>query len=484
MQEGFSCENTLIPYAPTYTAPGHTCIYTGSVPAIHGIVGNEWYDKNIGKRMYCTGDSTESTIGSTSTAGKMSPRNLWATTITDELRLSNNFKSKVIGIALKDRGSILPAGHTSNASYWYDPKEGLWITSSYYMSQLPEWLNKFNQRKWPDVYMGKDWNTLLPISKYDLSSADDKGYENSITGESGVTFPHKLSQITNDKYLAFEYTPFGNTYTLDLAKSAIENEKLGNNIFTDFLTISLSSTDYIGHSFGPNSVEIEDTYLRLDNDISTFLKFLDERLGKKNYLLFLTADHGVAHVPAFLREQKTPAGVYNDSTLAREIDELISAKFNVKNTVQLVLNYQVYLNIDKIEKEGKQPYEIKEAVIKYLKKKSYVVDAFETEKIAQQTLPHPIKDMLINGYNPKRSGDIGFILKPQYFSWPPKGSTHGAWNPYDAHIPLVWFGWNIKQGKTNREIYMTDIAPTVAAKLRIQMPSGSVGKVIEEVSGE
>ncbi|HEV8079732.1 MAG TPA: alkaline phosphatase PafA [Chitinophagaceae bacterium] len=481
LSQGFSCENTMIPYVPTYTAPGHTSIYTGSVPAIHGIAGNNWYEKNINKLVYCTDDSTVSGVGSNSIAGKMSPRNLFTTTIADELRLSNNFKSKVIGIALKDRGAILPAGHTANAAYWFDPKGGKWITSSYYMNALPEWLNKFNDKRLPDSYMSKDWNTLLPISKYDLSTNDDKDYERAIGSEKSVTFPHKLPQITTAKYDAFEYTPFANTYTFDFAKAAIENEKLGNNNITDFLALSISGTDYIGHSFGPNSVETQDAYLRLDNDIAEFLKYLDTKIGKNNYLLFLSADHGVAHVPSFLKEHNTPAEVYSSSALATGINELVEFKFNIKNVVQVVVNYQVYLNTIKIEKENKSSEEIKQAVIKYLKEKPFVIDAFETSKIAQTSVPEPIKSMLINGYNTKRSGDIEFLARPQYFDWTPKGTSHGSWNPYDAHIPLVWFGWNIKQGKTNRETYMTDIAPTIAAMLRIQMPNGSIGKVIEEV---
>ena len=323
LKEGFSCENTLIPYVPTYTAPGHTCIYTGSVPAIHGIIGNNWFDKNGDKTIYCTDDSTVSPVGSISLAGKMSPRKLLTTTITDELRLSNNFKSKVIGISLKDRASILPAGHSANAAYWFDTKTGDWITSSYYMNQLPGWMNKFNQRRLPDSYMSKDWTTLLPQSKYELSTVDNKGYERSIPGEKTTTFPHKLPGISNLKYDAFEYTPFGMTYTFDLAKSVIENENLGKNTVADFLSISISSTDYIGHAFGPNSVEIEDTYLRLDNDIAVFLKYLDDKLGKENYLLFLTADHGVAHIPAFLQEHNIPSGVFTDSSLAKEIDRLL-----------------------------------------------------------------------------------------------------------------------------------------------------------------
>lgn len=483
LSQGFSNENTFIPYVPTYTAVGHTCVYTGSVPAITGIVGNNWFDKTTGRSVYCTDDSTVTTVGSTTNAGLMSPANLWSTTITDELRLSNNLKSKVIGIALKDRGAILPAGHSANAAYWYDGKVGKWITSSYYMNNLPAWVDQFNTRDLPSVYMNKDWNTLLPLNRYDLSTADDKPYEKSIMGEQGVVFPHKLPSIdAASKYESFKTTPFANTFTFDFAKAAIDNEKLGAGTVTDFLALSISSTDYIGHAFGPNSVEIEDTYLRLDRDIADFLTYLDKKLGAGNYLFFLTADHGVAHIPGFLQEHKIPAGTFNDGNIAKEINEAIEKNFGIKKAVQTVMNYQVYLNTGLIESAGKDVEAIIRMVIKMLKQQPFIIAAFATEDIAVTALPQPQKEMIINGYNPKRSGDIQFTFKPGYFDGGSKGTTHGLWNPYDAHIPLLWFGWKVKPGKSNREVYMTDISPTIAAMLQIQMPSGSVGKVIEEVS--
>jgi predicted AlkP superfamily pyrophosphatase or phosphodiesterase len=479
LKEGFSAENTLIPYMPTYTAPGHTCIYTGSVPAVHGIVGNNWYDKAEGKFVYCTDDSTVNTVGSNSKMGKMSPVNLWATTITDELRLSNNFKSKVIGIALKDRGAILPAGHSANAAYWYDA--GKWITSTYYMNNLPGWVNTFNDKDVPGNYMGRDWNTLLPLSKYDLSSADDKPYETNIKGEKGVVFPHKLSAIeAKDKYDAFKTTPYANTFTFDFAKATIENEALGKNTVTDFLTVSISSTDYIGHSFGPNSIEIEDTYLRLDNDIADFLIYLDTKFGKGNYTVFLSADHGVAHIPAFLKEHNIPGGTFEDGDIAKDLNKQIEEKFALKNAVKTVMNYQIYLDKKNISAQGKSFDEIKHFVIDALKEKDFIINAIELDEVMEAALPAPQRDMLMNGYNPKRSGDIQFTFKPGYFDGGNKGTTHGLWNPYDAHIPCIFFGWGVKPGKTNRETYMTDIAPTLAALMHIQMPSGCVGKVITE----
>lgn len=483
LRQGFSNENAMIPYTPTYTAVGHTCVYTGSIPAITGIVSNYWFDKATSRTVYCTDDSTVTTVGSNTKAGKMSPANMWTTTITDELRLSNNFKSKVIGISLKDRGAILPAGHTANAAYWYDDKPGKWITSSFYMDKLPTWVDAFNAKDLPSVYMSKDWNTLLPISKYDVSTEDDKPYEDNIKGEKTAVFPHKLSAITGpDKYSAFKTTPFSSTYSFEFAKATIENESMGKNTVTDFLALSISTPDYIGHTFGPNSIEVEDTYLRLDRDIADFLTYLDKTVGVGNYLFFLTADHGVAHIPGFMAEHKIPAGVFNDNTVAKKINDAVDSIFGVKKAIQTVMNYQVYLNINLLEKEGKDVAAVKKLVIKMLKEEDFVVTAFATEDLVTTVLPPTQKEMMINGYNPKRSGDIQFTAKPGYFDGWAKGTTHGLWNPYDAHIPLLWFGWNIKPGKSNREVYMTDIAPTLAAMLQIQMPNGSVGKVITELA--
>lgn len=482
LSQGFSCENTFIPYVPTYTAVGHSCVYTGSIPAISGIVGNNWFEKSIRKNVYCTDDSTVTTVGNTGNAGKMSPKNLWSTTIGDELRMSNQFKSKVIGIALKDRGAILPAGHNANAAYWYDA--GKWISSTHYMTTLPDWVSRFNAKDLAGKYMSQDWNTLLPMDKYDLSTEDNKPYENTIRGEKEPVFPHRLSQIKeSDKYEAFRTTPFANTFTFDFAKAVIENEKMGTGPATDILAVSISSTDYVGHTFGPNSIEAEDMYLRLDKDIADFLTYLDTKIGKGNYTLFLTADHGAAHAPGFLAEHKMPGGVFYDDEFAKEINRAVEENFGYSKAILNLQNYQVYLDIAGMEAAGKDVEAIKKTVIRILRSKPFITNVFETEKIGMTALPQPIGTMVSNGYNAKRSGDIMFLLKPGYFdTWGTgKGTTHGLWNPYDSHIPLVWFGWGIKSGKLNRETYMTDIAPTVAAMLQVQMPSGSVGKVITEV---
>ncbi|RYD81576.1 MAG: alkaline phosphatase family protein [Sphingobacteriales bacterium] len=481
LSQGYSFENTLIPYTPTYTAAGHTCVYTGSVPSIHGIVGNDWFEKSIDKGMYCAGDSTVNTVGSSSSAGKMSPRNMWTTTVTDELRLSNNFKSKVIGISLKDRGAILPAGHSANAAYWYDDKAGKFISSSFYFNDLPKWVKDFNDKDLVSKYMAIDWDLMKDKSNYTQAANDENLYETPISGEKTVSFPHKLSALTTTKLGALRYTPHGTTYSFDFAKAAVENEQLGRGIYTDFLALSISSTDYIGHNFGPNSLEIEDTYARLDKDLGDFLKWLDMRLGKGNYLFFLTADHAAAHVPAFLKEHNLPGGLFDDRTMMNEINPKLDSIYGIKGVIKRSYNYQFYLNHALIEQSGKDLEAIKATIVKMLKAYPFVVYAFDLEELSETTMNETQKRMMSNGYNPQRSGDIQFTVKPNYFDHGPRGTTHGAWNPYDAHIPLLWFGWNIKPGETNREVYMTDIAPTISAMLNIQMPSGNVGKPLLEL---
>ncbi len=482
INEGFSAENTFIPYTPTYTGCGHASIYTGSVPAINGIVGNNWYDQQLGRDVYCAEDKEVKTIGSPTKAGEMSPKNLLVTTITDELRLATNFKSKVIGISMKDRGSILPAGHSANAAYWYDGQSGNWISSSYYMQNLPNWLVSYNQKKVANTFYAKNWNTLYPIVTYTESTSDNKPYEGLFKGETSSSFPHNLTNYIDKNYDIIRSTPYGNTITFDLSKLAIQEEKLGQTENTDFLAISCSSTDYVGHQFGPNSIEIEDTYLRLDQDIADFLSYLDKTLGKNNYLIFLSADHAVAHVPGFMKENKLPAGLISNSKLRKGIDSLIQNKYNLNKSVITVMNNQVYFDHNVIEEQNADFNKIKQTTIAFLRRQNGIADAVNLETIQQASLPDEIKKRITNGYNAKRSGDIYFLLQPNWFDGGDTGSTHGSWYPYDSHIPLIFMGWKVKAGKSNQTYYMTDIAATLAAMLHIQMPSGSIGSPITELN--
>jgi predicted AlkP superfamily pyrophosphatase or phosphodiesterase len=483
MGEGFSCDNTLIPYTPTVTACGHTCVYTGSVPAVHGITGNAWWDNQLMRSVYCSEDKTVTGVGSqTQEDGQMSPRNMLVTTVCDELRLATNFQSKVIGIAIKDRGAILPAGHSANAAYWYETKTGNFISSSWYMNELPEWVKRFNARKVVDSLYKLNWNLSMPADVYPKYATEDvKAYESRPLGKDAQGFPYDLSAFVGKDYSKIASTPWGNALTVEMAKAAIEAEQLGKTNATDFLAVSFSSPDYVGHSFGPNSVEQVDDYVRLDAELGRLFAYLDAKIGRGQYTAFLTADHAVANVPGFMKEHKLPNGLLDDASERRAMNAKLKEMYGLDNVIVSMYNYQVTLNHPRIDSAKADEAAITKWIINYIKKNPAIANAFPTADIMTVPIPQTLRNMLANGYNPMRSGDIQLILKPGYIEGGATGTTHGLWYDYDAHIPLLWYGWGIKPGRSKKEVYMTDIAPTVAALLNIQMPSGSIGKVIAEI---
>lgn len=486
LSDGFSCENTMLNYIPTVTAIGHSSVYTGSVPSIHGIAGNDFYFEQTGRKVYCTDDPSVSGVGSRTSAGKMSPRNLLVTTVTDELRLGSNFHSKTIGIALKDRASILPAGHTANAAYWFDDKVGKWISSSYYMQQLPKWVDDFNQRDLAAQYLKQDWNTLYPIDTYKQSTADDTRYERPFESNGHPTFPIRTSDLfKKEGYGVIRNTPYGNTLTLDMAEAALDNEQLGQGEYTDFLAVSFSSTDYVGHLFGVNAIETEDVYLRLDKDLEKFMHYLDKKVGRGNYTLFLTADHAAAHNVRFLEDHHIPSGAWASDKMQTALDSLVYTCFGVKDAIRGMENYQVHLAFDKLSAANVDQEQVKACIIRYLEKQPEIAYAVDMEKAAIASVPETIRERILNGFNRERSGSIQVIVKPGWYdvdsSELPLGTTHGVWYPYDSHIPLLFYGWGVSSGKTNREVHITDIAPTIAALLKLQMPSGCIGQPIPEV---
>jgi len=484
LNEGFTCENTMINYLPSYTAVGHSTIFSGSVPSLSGIAGNDWTEQLTGKIMYCTADSTVQSVGNESEDGKMSPRNLLVSTVTDELRIATNYQSKVVGVSLKDRAAILPAGHTANAAFWLDDASGHFITSSYYMQQLPSWVNEYNSSNKINQLIKNGWNTLYPLNTYIQSDSDDQFYEGKFKGETGSGFPHNVQKIYETSKGVFRQTPFGNSLTLDFAKAAVENYHLGGGVATDFLTINCASTDYVGHFFGPNSIEIEDTYLRLDKEFEKFFQFLDEKIGKGQYTVFLTADHGVAHAIGYMQKHNLPAEFFMSKPIIDSLNKILEDKFGAQKLVRSGQNYQVNFDMGKIYGQHLDFDAIKKITVEYLQQQPGIQYAVDVAKIGEAPIPDPIKKMIINGYNFKRSGAVQVVLNSGWFEGYGKtGTTHGSWNPYDTHIPLVFMGWGIHHGSTNDVVHMTDIAPTVSALLHIQMPNGCIGEPIKEVIG-
>ncbi|QCR24198.1 alkaline phosphatase PafA [Pontibacter sp. SGAir0037] len=481
--EGYNFKNAHYNYVPTYTGPGHASVYTGTTPAVNGIVGNNWYNRELKASVYCTDDATVQTVGSTNQeVGKMSPANLLTTTITDQLRLATNKQSKVIGVALKDRGAILPAGHMANGAYWFDGKSGNWVTSTFYMPSLPGWVEEFNNQKYPDQHLSQPWNTLLPIDQYTESTADNTPYESAFRGEDQPVFPHNLPSLRGKDYELLRSVPAGNTFTFDFGRAAIEGEKLGQNGQTDFLALSLSSPDYVGHAFGPNSVEVEDVYLRLDQELEKFLTYLDETIGTENVLVFLTADHGAAHVPAFLTDNKVPAGVFNARELTKSLEEYLTKEYGQGKWVEYTINMQVYLNHNLIREKKLNLREMQEKVANYVLQFKGVSKAVVAADVHSSDWTDGTMGKVSRGHNLKRSGDVIVLLEPAWFDGAgTKGTTHGSYGSHDTHIPMVYYGWKVKSGESSTEVHVEDIAPTIASWLYIMEPNGATGKPLQEL---
>lgn len=436
INEGYSCENTMINYVPTVTAIGHTSIYTGSTPALHGICGNNFMQ--CGRDVYCCSDTTVRGVGTDSKAGQMSPRNMLANTMSDQLRISNDFKSRVYGVALKDRAAILPAGHSANAAYWYDNSVGHFISSTYYMQELPKWVREFNRR-------------------YQTKPGEDQKMK-----ADGVTLTFKM------------------------AEALLENEKLGTGDYTDMLCVSISATDAIAHEYGTRGAQTIAAYKQLDKDLAHFLRLLDSRIGRGNYLLFLSADHGGAHNPNFMREHKLPADGWNARGTVEAVNKRLAAKYGIDKLALANYGNFIYLDHDAIAAAGLSLQEVKAEAISEIEKNDKILCAVDCEHAATAPVPQLIRERIVNGYHRLRTGDIYCLPRSQMFCWEfgddYVGTTHSEWNPYDAHIPLVFFGWHVSHGATSQPTRIVDIAPTVCAMLHIQMPNASIGDAILSVA--
>ncbi|MFC2147647.1 alkaline phosphatase PafA [Bacteroidota bacterium] len=483
VNEGFNCKNNHFNYAPTSTGPGHASVYTGATPSIHGIIGNNWYDKETDKLVYCASDDSYETVGATSAAGKMSPHRMTVTTITDQLRLHTQMKGKVVAIALKDRGAVLPGGHTANAAYWFlGGGEGKWISSNYYMENLPKWVVDFNSSKEVEKYK-KPWNTIEDIASYEESGPDNNTYEGLYTGESTPTFPHDLPGLwdKNSKYDLLKVTPFGNSITTDFAIDAIKGEQLGTDNITDFLAISFSSTDYVGHWFGVNSKEIQDTYIRLDRDLERILKYLDSKVGAGEYTVFLTADHGAINVPAYLKDQRIPSGYINRAEIQSELGEFIKYKYGSTALIKNYSNNQLFLDHKIIQNLDLNPKEVQETLANELLSYNTFEKVYTAYQMRNNEYTTGIPYIIQNGYNMKRSGDILMVPKPGIIDYSKTGSTHGSAQIYDTHTPLLFYGKGIIPGSTALRTEIPDIAPTIATLLGIAFPNGTTGKPITQV---
>lgn len=440
LDKGYSFNNCLIDYVPTVTAIGHTSAYTGSTPAFHGISGNTFFID--GHETYCCADTTVMPVGSDNMKdGQMSPKNLLATTIGDQLRLHTGFRSKVIGVSYKDRAAILPAGHSANAAYWLDKTNRQFITSTYYMKKVPKWVEEYNKQL-----------------------KDNKGFK----------------RLGKDIGLSVETGHI----TVDMAIAALKGEQLGQDNVVDMLCVSFSQTDVIGHKWGTRGERIDEAYLELDKDLARLFKTLDEYVGEGNYLVFLTADHGAAHNEKFKQNHGLNAGPWHSEELKASLEQYIASKLgNQQAVIKGILDYRFFLDHEGIALQGLDLQRVKDVAIEFLRKSPQISFVVDYEKAAYAPIPDVLRSRILMGYNYRRSGDIIIVLEPGYYevgSWSsPAGTTHGEWNPYDAHIPMLFYGWHVPQGACSKEVHITDIAPTVCSLLHVQQPNACIGQALQ-----
>ncbi len=486
MGEGFMLKNAHYDYVPTYTGPGHATIYTGTTPAIHGIIGNDWYNKDSREMVNCVGDARQKPVGVEQGRGAVSPWRLLSSTITDELELFTQKRAKVIGLSMKDRGAVLPVGHMGDGAYWFDSGSGRFISSTYYKPGLPSWLEKFNSLKLVDQYISKEWKPLLPMDQYEESGPDDGAFEVRMKGkDQKPTFPYKLKEIRgqNASFDLIVSSPFGNDLLTDVVKAAIDGEEMGQDNVTDLLAVSYSSPDYVGHGMGPNSVEVEDIYLRLDKNLEDLLNTLDRKIGAGNYVVFLTSDHGVAEIPQQMMVNKIPAGMIKPSEIQAGMDEFLKPYFGERKIIERISNGQVFLNhgafTGDLKSAGIDMLMAMELISQYLMEVDGIADVFTASAIrAINFSERGVKGNLARGYNHKRSGDLLVVLEPHWTEYMEAGTTHGSPYSYDTHVPVIFYGWGIAKGSSVDYQTVSDIAPTLSVLLRIKFPSGCTGQPV------
>lgn len=483
MDKGAHFRNVTYNYVPTYTGPGHASIYTGSTPSNHGIVANDWYYRPFGKEVNCVGDTTVSTVGSSSAYGKCSPYFLRSNTITDQLKLTYP-GSKVIGVSIKDRSAILPAGHLSDGSYWYDYGTGNFITSTFYRKVLPSWVNRFNELQLVSRYVNQPWNLLKDSACYTYINQDNSPYEGLVGGKTSPVFPYDFSKATAaDQLNLFTILPAANTFLTDFAIQALSNEQLGKHATTDFLAISYSTPDIAGHTFGPYSLEMEDMYFRLDRELARLFQALDKQVGKGNYVVFLTADHAVVPVPQFLKDHQLPGGYLFLKDKTDSLRVKCKTTFG-KDYLKLIDNDNVYLTEDVLGTELEIP------VMAFFKQEisrwTEVKRVYTKDELLSKTNEN-WQQMVASGYDRERSGELIFILQPGFLpktSDTPgahKGTSHGSAFNYDTHVPVLFYGKGILPQEVFTPYEIVDIAATLVHVLDVQRPNTAIGKPMLEL---
>lgn len=487
MDEGLNCRNTHYNYIPTYTGPGHASIYTGTTPSNHGIVANDWYDRSTNSSINCVDDSTVTSVGTSSKYGQYSPVNLKVNTISDQLKMTYP-QAKVISMSIKNRGAILPGGHLSDGSYWFDYETGSFVTSSFFKETLPKWVDAFNRKEYVKEYLKLVWNPLYDLKTYVESGPDNSPYEHLLPGKNAPVFPYDLKAMSGGALNPdlFVHTPYSNTYLTDFAIAAIDPESLGQDQQTDMLCISYSTPDIMGHAFGPYAVEIQDMYLRLDLEMKRLIEALNEKIGEGEYVLFLTADHAVVPVPQYLVDHQLPGGYFFLNERMDALRKSVEAHYGE----DLILdqdNLNIYLDHAKMKSRKLSRHEVADFVAERVQEWEGVKRVFTAQQLYKSGIDDEWTEMVRKGYHHAESGDVLFILEAGYLpkgsdsEYARKGTSHGSAFNYDTHVPLIWYGKGIQKGEVFRNIEITDITATLTHLLNVQHPNAVTGKPIIEV---
>lgn len=464
LKKGAVFTNAYLKHFPTVTAAGHATVLTGATPALSGIVGNEWYDRESGEKVTSVSDSSVKLLGGANKSGA-SPHRLLVSTVGDELKMAGKGESRMIGMSLKDRSAILPAGHMADGAYWFDDTTGNFVSSSYYFAELPAWVREFNAGRSAERYSGLVWSELIHRSN----------------GGAAEPFEKLPVEIGPRYYESLVKSPFGNDLLESFAEHAIEAEQFGARDGTDVLTVSFSSNDYVGHEVGPDSPEVRDISIRTDRVLGKFFEFLRKGLGLENVLVIMTADHGVAPVPEVLAGEKMPGGRVSDQSLTDTVESALSAKYGERNWVLYSSYGTFFLNRALIQRKNLKEAEVEDVAVASLMKIPHVFRVYTREQLKRgQVLQDAVSQSVSNGFNVQRSGDVIALLEP-YWSFATKGTTHGSVYSYDTHVPVIFMGADIRPGRYDKTIAPNDIAPTLATLLDIETPSGSAGRVLTEM---
>jgi predicted AlkP superfamily pyrophosphatase or phosphodiesterase len=488
LNEGTLYKNASYQYVLTQAAPGYATISTGTEPSFHGIPSDNWYLPLKNELVYCTKDNGVDPIGGSYENGMQSPVNLLSSTFSDELELSTNNQSKVYGIGLKNYSSILSTGHAGNGAYWYDDVTGTWMTSSYYMDNLPGWVNDFNALMLPVSYLDGVWNTLQSKDYYLQCLPDSNGYE---SGFNGVNyFPYDLKKmstvgtgILNKKrdYSLLRETPVGNSFTNEFALRLIKEEGMGSDDITDFLSINYSATDYIGHRFGPSSVEMADALFRLDKDIEALLNYVNDNIGKKNVLIYFTAAHGISEIPAVLEKNKIPSGYFQRNQAIMLLKSYLNAVYGEGDWVKGYYENQIFLNRTLIE-DSKIPLEdIQKKVARFLVQFTGVASAIPYSAFEADDFSNGLLKKISNGFSSQRSGDVILTLNPGWVDKDDYVTNHNSPYDYDSHVPLIWYGWSVNRATVTRQVNIADLSATLSALCKIPLPNACTGAALDEL---